>query len=172
MDGSCSYVAACDDEGDTRVYDRDLGLTHLLDQEHSCVSFCTEFINPEQYKQPVCVTTSFDLKMAFWSLETSKVLKQIDFGALMGKYAEMHCPPYIYTICPMKSSVIVGTESGHIVHIPFSEPKKPKFVMTASLAKIQRCCFGRFQPNCLIAIAADSTFSLFDFIKRDNFGCP
>jgi hypothetical protein len=44
--------------------------------------------------------------------------------------------------------------------------------MTASLAKIARSCFSRFHSNILLSIAADSTFSMFDFNKRDKEGCP
>jgi hypothetical protein len=72
----------------------------------------------------------------------------------------------------MKSSVLVATESGHVVHLPFSEPKKPKFVLTASLAKVVRCCMSRFHSSILLTLSADSAFSMFDFVKRDSTGAP
>lgn len=67
FDKDWKRLAACDDEGDCHIYDVDLKRTHMLDQEHTNVAFCTEFIYPDQHKEPVCVTSSFDLKIVFWS---------------------------------------------------------------------------------------------------------
>ena len=112
------------------------------------------------------------MKVVFWDLAKSSSIKHINLQEVIGKYEQTHCPPHIYSICPMKSSVLLSTESGHIVHIPFAEPKKPKFILTASLAKVVRCCMARFHPNILLTLSADSTFSMFDFVKRDNLSCP
>lgn len=154
------------------VYNPQLQRSHLLDQEHSNVLFCTEFIYPDQYKQPVCVTSGFDMKVAFWDLSKNESVKQINLQEIMAKTTDMHCPPHVYSICPMKSSVLLSTESGHVVHIPFAEPKKPKFVLTASLAKVIRCCMARFHSSIMLTLSADSAFSMFDFMKRDNAGSP
>lgn len=130
------------------------------------MSFCTEFIYPEQYASPVCVTSGFDTKIVFWNCEKSEPIKQINLAEVLGKYTQTHCPPHPYSLAPLKASILVSTETGHIIQLPFSDPKKPKFILTASLAKITRCCFARFHSNVLLSIAADNTFSMFDFNKR------
>ena len=76
--------------------------------------------------------------------------------------------PFIHSLCSYKSSLIVGTETGHILCIPVYDLRKPKFILQASLCRI--VCSRIWQKNKPILISADNadSFCLFDFEKRTN----
>jgi hypothetical protein len=50
--------------------------------------------------------------------------------------------------------------------------KKPKFILEASLAKIVRIGFCKFNQNLMMTLASDESFSIFNYMKRDLYNNP
>ena len=76
--------------------------------------------------------------------------------------------PFIHSIYCHKSWIIIAEENGHIICYSFNELNKPKFIMPASLTRVNCCKIASFNEKILITTSIDGTFSLFDFIQRKN----
>ena len=85
---------------------------------------------------------------------------------------KLNTPPFIYCIHCSKNTIYVSTESGHVLAFPFKEPKKPKYILEASMSKILQVRVPSFNENLLLTLSYfDGSVSLFDHTKRVN-GCP
>lgn len=56
------------------------------------------------------------------------------------------CPPLIYSVFAKNSNILVSTETGHVWSFNVKEIKKPRFIISAHLAKVIR----RFPFNNLV----------------------
>ena len=171
FDKSYKMLGACDDMGDGRLYNTDLGTQGDLDQKHTNVTFCLDFINPEN-KSPVCVTSGFDCKLVFWDTLKYQAVREIEVGQVLQELVSMHCPPLIYCVLGMQSSVLVGTETGHVGCFNLVGSKQPRLLFEASLNKILRLAFCSFKKNILLSLSSDSSFSLYDYERRREIGSP
>ena len=65
----------------------------------------------------------------------------------------MHCPPHVYCMIGLPSSILVGTESGHVACFNLTGPKKPRMIFSANLNKILRMTFAKFKKNILLTLS-------------------
>ena len=60
--------------------------------------------------------------------------------------------PLIYSVLGLQSSVLIGTETGHVACFNLTGSKQPRLIFAASLNKILRMCFANFKKNILITM--------------------
>ena len=66
------------------------------------------------------------------------------------------------------SNMLLGIESGHVLCLPVYEPRKPKFILQASLTRITDVKVMSLGKNIMATCSNDDSFSLFDFEQRVN----
>jgi hypothetical protein len=77
--------------------------------------------------------------------------------------------PFIHSLYGYGSSVLVGIESGHILCVPISELKKPKFILHANLQRICDVIIANLaNRNMMITCGIEGSASLFDYEQRVN----
>ena len=84
----------------------------------------------------------------------------------------MNTMPIIHHVFCYQNSILISSESGHVICCNWNEMRKPKFIMEANLAKIIQTKIFQYKGlTSMICLNGDKSFSLFDFIKRDG-GVP
>ena len=76
--------------------------------------------------------------------------------------------PFVFCIHCHENTIFASTETGHVICLPFNEPKKPKFILEASLSCVVYCQLAKFNPDILLTLSKDESFSLFNYTKRSK----
>ncbi len=98
------------------------------------------------------------------------MVKSVDIQEVLKKYEiNIYKLPFIYSVKCYQSTVLISTETGHVINFNYKEPKKPKFILEASLYKvIQAKLAESFNEKLLLTLSADKSFSLFDYVQRKD----
>lgn len=124
-------------------------------------------------KGRICLTGGFDSKIIHWNTQNGKIIREVDMHELLLKsQIKISTPPFIYCIHVHKSTIYVTTESGHVIAFPFKEPRKPKYILEASMSKVVQLRVPGFNENLFASLSYyDGAISIFDHTKRVD-GCP
>lgn len=113
-------LAACDDEGDIRVYTHDLETTEdqFLDQKHTNICNSIDFYYSEKIEGNLgCISGGFDCKMILWNVQKAEVIKEVDLKEVFAKNEvnTTNSMPFIHHVHSFKTSIFVSTETGHLL---------------------------------------------------------
>lgn len=149
-----------------------------MEQQHVNICNCVEYVdvNGKGYEgKRICVSGGYDCTLVVWDMQEEKPIKKVPIVDILNKFqikTDNQNYPFIHSISAINTTILVGLESGYILNLPVLEPKKPKFILQASLTRVTDCKVLKVNnKNLLFSCANDDSFSIFDFQQREA-GCP